>query len=69
VRDYASDYSLLPVQLRLVFLGFKAAGAGIIFSRLVLNANLKKQSQSLFKTLIMLGTAVAYFYFRSTSCI
>jgi len=69
VRDYVQDENTLPVQLRLVFLGFKAAGAGIIFSRLIHNVSLKKQDQNLFKISIMLGTTILYFYFRSTACI
>lgn len=68
-RHYLRDESVMPVQLRLVFLGFKAAGAGIIFSRLIHNVNLKRQHQDLFKLGIVMGTAILYFYFRSTSCI
>lgn len=69
IRNYVQDENLLPVQLRLVFLGFKGAGAGIIFSRLINTLSLKKQDQGLFKISIVLGTAVLYFYFRSTACI
>ena len=69
IRDYVQDENLLPVQLRLVFLGFKGAGAGIIFNRLIHDITLKKQNQNLFKASIIFGTAALYFYFRSTYCI
>lgn len=55
--------------MRLVFLGMKAAGAAVLTSRLVNNISVNKHGQSLFKSMIILGTAITYFYFRSTNSI
>lgn len=71
IKNYVPTEDVLPVQLRLIFTGMKSAGAGIIASRLVnsFGSRLQIQTQGLFKCLIILGTAIIYFYFRSTASI
>lgn len=65
VSLYASDYEV--TQVKLAFLGFNAATAGVMVKSLL--EYYKEYSKKVSMIVIMLASAIIFFYFRSSHSI
>ena len=67
MNEFGKNYDAMPVQIRLVILGFKASGGALLFRRAI--DSVQFYFNNAFTIAIVVVAAILYFLFPTSTCI